>query len=44
MLKKYWQPIIKVMEMQTNDCLNASGEQTTIESDNVVYNSWEEKS
>lgn len=40
MLKKYWQPIIKVMEMQTNDCLNASGEQTTTGDDNVVTNSW----
>ena len=41
MLKKYGQPIIKVMEMQTDDCLNASGGQTTIENDNVVTNSWE---
>ena len=40
MLKKYRQPIIKIMEMQTNDCLLASG-QTTIEDDNVVTNLWE---
>lgn len=44
MLKNYRQPIIKVMEMQTNDCLNASGGQTTIGDDNVVNNSWEGQS